>query len=326
MPDVFTSTNTNSSTALSTNLIATALDKVLEFKLRSQPLHRKFADKRPVELTNQGSVVRFNFYNRLTPSTSAIDEIVSPDMVQVPKTDYVDVTMYEYGRTVSTTLKLRTVTFADIDPGVVQILADDMADTLDLLALAPLVGGTNKVTSGNKVPEGMGLGTAVATNTLTDASTDYHSSAIARFVPTKLREASAVPWKDELFAAVVHPDVSYDLRSETGAGGWRVPHEYQSGAEIWSGEIGTYEGAFYIETPRAYTATDGATSQKVYRTLYVARQALAEATAIEPHSTISEKPVDYHNRNYALGWYGFLGFGRYREDALVRVETVSSLS
>lgn len=323
MVDVYTSTDTNSSTALSTNLITTALDKVLEFGLRSQPLHRSFADKRPVALTNQGSVVRFNIYNRLTASTTAADEITSPDMVQIPATSYVDVTMYEYARTVTTTLKLRTVTFADIDPGVVQILKDDMADTLDLLAQAPLIGGTNKVTSNAGAIEGMGVGSAAATNSLTDA--DEFSAAIARFVPTKLRANSAVPWKDELYAAVIHPDVAFDLRSETGSTGWRVPHEYQAGAEIWSGEVGTFEGAFYIETPRAYKANDGATSATVYRTLFIARQALAEAVAIEPHSTISEKPVDYHNRNYALGWYGFLGFGRFREDALVRVETGSSL-
>jgi N4-gp56 family major capsid protein len=326
MADVFTSTSTNSSTALSTELIKVAYDKALEFKLRSVPMFRRFADKKPVALTNQGSTVTFNLYNPLTPTTTPIDEIVSPDLVQIPKTDTVSVTMYEYGRGVALTKKLRHDTFADVDPGVAQLLADDLVDSLDLVVRGVLNGGTNKVTSANLAPEGMGVGSAAATNTLTDANSDFFSSAIARFVPTKLREASVSPWEGELFAAVVHPDIAHDLRSESGDTGWRAPHVSGAQSEIWTGSTGVYEGSFYIETPRAYTATDGATSQKVYRSLFLGRQALAEAVAEEPHTTVSEKPVDYHNRNYVIGWYGYLGWGLFRQESVIRVETVSKLS
>lgn len=320
MPDVYTSTSTNGSTALSTNLIATALSKDIDFELRSMPLFRDFADKRPSNLTNPGNVVRFNLYTRLAATSTPLDEIVAPDAVQVPKTTYVDVTLVEYGRVVIPTLKLRTVTFADIDPGVARIVADDMVDSLDGVVSAVLNGGTNKVTSNAGALDNP----AVATNTL--LATDVFSARIANYVPTKLRAASASPWKDDLYAAVIHPDVAFDLRVESGTQAtWRYPHEYGAQAEIWKGEVGTFGGAFYIESPRAYNATDGASSARVYRTLFMGRQPLAEAAAIEPHATISEKPVDYLNRNYALGWYGLLGWSRYREAALYRVETGSSV-
>lgn len=321
MANVYTSTDTNSSTALSTNMIATALDKDVAFELRSMPLHRDFADKRPTSLTNPGSVVTFNIYNRLTPTTAELDEVVAPDSVQVPATSTVSVTLKEHGRVVIPTLKLRTVTFADIDPGVAKIVADDMADSIDLHVVNTLVAGSNKVTSNAGALDA----TPQATNTI--AKTDVFSAAIANYVPTKLRGNSASPWKGDLFAAVIHPDVAYDLRLESGSGAtWRFPHEYQAGEEIWKGEVGTFGGAFYIETPRAYKANDGATSATVYRTLFLGRQALAEATAIEPHVTISEAPVDLLNRNYALGWYGLVGWNRYREAALYRVETGSSIA
>lgn len=320
MADVYTSTNTNSSTAVSTNLITAALDKAIEFKHRSQPLHRKFADKRPVALTNQGSTVTFNKYNRLTPTTTAIDEIVSPDAVQIPATDTVSVVMQEYGRVVIPTLKLRTVTFADLDPGVIDILADDLADSLDSLVRAVLNGGTNKVTSN----AGARDATAVATNTLTAA--DIMSDALARYTTVKLRGGSVTPWFGDDYAAIIHPDVAHDLRAGTSNGDWRDVHAQSAPEEIFAGSVGRYEGAVYIETPRAYNATDGASSARVYRTLYLGKKALAEAVAIEPHSTISDKPVDYHNRNYALGWYGFLGWNRFFEEAIYRVETGSSVA
>jgi len=313
-----TSTDTNSSTALSTNLITAALDKAIGFELRSMPLHRGFVDKRPTDLTNPGEVVTWNKYTRLTPTTAELDEVVEPNATEVPKTTPVSATLKEYGRVVVPTLKLRTVTFADIDPGVARIVADDMADSLDVHVRTVMNAGTNRVSSDSEAVS------TQATNTLTTG--DDISSAIVRYVTAKMRAASVVPWKDNLFGALIAPDVAHDLRAETGSGGWRYPHEYTSNAEIWAGEIGTYEGAFFIESPRAFSDTDGATSHRVFRTLFLGREGVAEATAVEPRSGISENYVDLLNRTKALFWYGLLGWARYREEALYRVETASSIT
>jgi N4-gp56 family major capsid protein len=128
-----------------------------------------------------------------------------------------------------------------------------------------------------------------------------------------------------MFWAGIHPEVSHDLRAETGAGSWRQPHEYQSNDQIWAGEIGNFEGAFFVESPRLYTATDGAASAKVYRTFMAGAQALAEAVAEEPHTVIG--PVtDKLMRFRPIGWYGVLGFSVYRDEALYRIETGSSIA
>jgi N4-gp56 family major capsid protein len=128
-----------------------------------------------------------------------------------------------------------------------------------------------------------------------------------------------------MYWAAVHPEVSHDLRAETGAGGWRIPHEYQANDAIWAGEIGEYEGAFFIESPRLYNATDGATSARVFRSYFAGKQALAEAVAEEPHVVIG--PVtDKLMRFRPIGWYGVLGFSIYRQAALYRLETGSSIN
>jgi hypothetical protein len=63
----------------------------------------------------------------------------------------------------------------------------------------------------------------------------------------------------------------------------------------------------------------------VFNTYFAGQQALAEAVAEEPHVVIGPV-VDKLMRHRPLGWYGVLGFARYREEALYRVETSSSIN
>ena len=63
----------------------------------------------------------------------------------------------------------------------------------------------------------------------------------------------------------------------------------------------------------------------VYRTIVAGKQALAEAVAQEPNVVIG--PVtDKLLRFRPIGWYGVLGFSLYRQAALYRIESGSSIS
>ena len=100
-------------------------------------------------------------------------------------------------------------------------------------------------------------------------------------------------------------------------------HNYSSPSSIWAGEIGQYEGAFFVESPRMYNATDGAASAKVQRTLFAGKQAIAEAVAYEPKVVIG--PVtDKLMRFRPIGWKALLGWAIYRQASLFRVETSST--
>jgi N4-gp56 family major capsid protein len=128
-----------------------------------------------------------------------------------------------------------------------------------------------------------------------------------------------------LYACYIHPEVSHDLRAETGSGGFQDLHKYDASENFWPGFIGTFEGAYFIETPRMYNATDGASSARAFRTILTGKQALAEAVAEEPHTVIG--PVtDKLMRARPIGWYGVLGWARYREAALYRIESSSSIN
>jgi purine-cytosine permease-like protein len=64
---------------------------------------------------------------------------------------------------------------------------------------------------------------------------------------------------------------------------------------------------------------------RVFSTIVAGKQAMAQAVAEEPHVVIGPV-VDKLMRFRPMGWYGVLGFARYREEALYRLETGSSIA
>lgn len=317
MSNTYTGTATISNQTGMTNLVQTAYDRYVEMALRSQPLIRDIADKRPVQQAMPGSSVVFQIYQDLAQATSTLTENVDPDAVALSNTSTVTVTLNEYGNAALLTRKLGLFSLSDVDPAAADIIAYNMADSLDAVVMTELRGGSNVRYSrgSNSTPSG----------TSSVQAEDIAKLDDIRVVVAKLRANLAVPRQGSLYAAYIHPEVSFDIRKESTGGGFQDLHKYDASENFWPGFIGTIEGAYFIETPRMYNATDGDTSQRVYRTIVVGKQALAEAVAEEPH-TIVGPVTDKLMRHRPLGWYGVLGWKRYREAALWRIESASSIA
>ena len=298
-------------------LVQKAYDRLVEFELRATPLLRSVADKKPARQAMPGSSVALQIYNDMAKATSVLSEEVDPTAVALGTPDIVTITLNEYGNATLVSKKLGLLSLADVDPAVANIIAFNMADSIDDLAQTALLTGTNVLyaTGGASTPSSTG----------TVAAEDVISAADVRKAVAKLRSNKANGRKGSLYWTGIHPEVSHDLRAETGAASWRNPHEYQSNDAIWAGEIGQFEGAYFVESPRLYTATDGDSSTKVYRTFICGQQALAEAVAEEPHVVIGPV-VDRLMRQRPIGWYGVLGHAIYRNEALYRIESSSSIA
>ena len=389
--EAYTSTGSTTlgGTANGAGLVQKAYDRLVEFQLRATPLIRSVADKRPAQQAMPGSSVALQIYTDLDKSTTALQETPDLDAVAVGTPTVKTVTLNEYGNAALVTRALQLYSLADVDPAVANMIAFNMADSIDDVAQAELLNGTQVARSGG-AGSLAGIG---ASNTI--------KAADIRKAVAKLRGGKAVARKGSYYWAGIHPEVSHDLRAETGMAAWRDPHSYQSNENIWSGEIGSFEGAYFVESPRLYSASDGASttaanitssafsattgatytvthalavgdyvtiagftggaavhngtwkvtsvsttttftiaadtstvasagtptfakSTKVYRTFLAGQQALAEAVAEEPHVVIG--PVtDKLNRFRPIGWYGVLGFKVYREEALYRIESASSI-
>ena len=317
MANTYTGTATISNQTGLTNLVQTAYDRYVEMALRSQPLIRDIADKRPVQQAMPGSSVVFQIYQDLAQATSTLTENVDPDAVALSNTNTVTVTLAEYGNSALLTRKLGLFSLSDVDPAAADIIAYNLADSLDAVANGVLRGGSNVRYARDASDTPSSTDTVEATDTI--ALTDI------RYCVSKLRAGLAVPRQGSLYAAYIHPEVSHDLRSETTGGGFQDLHKYDASENFWPGFIGTIDGAYFIETPRMYNATDGSSSARVFRTILVGKQALAEAVAEEPHVVIG--PVtDKLMRARPIGWYGVLGWARYRAAALWRIESSSSIN
>jgi len=316
MANAYSSTSTTG-----TNIVQAAYDRLVEYALRSMPFLRAVVDKRPVQQSMPGSSVVFNLWQDLATATSTLAETTDPDSVAIPATTNVTVTLAEYGNAALATRKLRLLSLSDVDPAFADIIAYNMVNSLDEVIRTVALGGTNVI------GENAGALKFTGFSRTATVDTDTFKSRDARAAVAALRGRNALPRMEELFVGYIHPDVSYDLRSESSGNQWRPPHEYSAAGNIWAGSIGTYEGIEWIETPRAYFTNDGAgTTPKtnVFRTLVFGRQALCEAVAEEPHVVIGPV-VDKLMRFRPIGWYGLLGWARYREDCLQRIETASSL-
>lgn len=315
MADQFT--DITSGASLGVNLVKTGYEQLVAFRLRSEPLFRRVADTRATQLTNPGESVVFNIYDDLADDTTDISETANPEAVAVPDTNTVTVTLKEMGTTVIPTLRLRTLSFADIDPAVANIVARQMASSVDTRVQTVLRAGTNVAYSNAGAPETTG-----PTNTLTDG--DVLGAQMIQTLVAKMRGNNVIENQGPTFTSFIHPDVAYDLRRETGEAAWRYPHLHSAAENLWLEQVGVFAGVSFVESPRCYTNTDGATSKKVYRGYLMGSQALAEVVAIEPHLIIGPT-VDPMMRFRPLSWHGLAGWSIYRQEALWRLETVSSI-
>lgn len=393
MADIFTTTTSG----LGSNLVTLAYDKLIEINLRSTPQFRAIADKKIGSPTHDGSSIRFQFHNDIADTSIAgatLAETVDPDAVALPATTTLDVTQQELGRVVLPTRKLALMSLADVDPWIANAVAFNMAVTLDNGIASVLDAGTNVIRESAGA-----LSTTAAKSTIT--TTDTFKGRDVRYAVTKLRAANVLT-RGGMYVSYLHPEVSHDLRTETGNNIWRTPHEYQNVGPLLAGELGAWEGVRFIETPRMTNTNTGAAGTalatapavsgvsgeftivvangafgglaevgdaisgtnvgasalitaisvgatnttltvsvansgtvgtntltvtpkaRVYNTYVLGQQALAEAVWKEPGIEFGNV-VDKLNRFRPVGWHGMINWSVFRQEALYRIETSSSV-
>jgi N4-gp56 family major capsid protein len=315
MADVFTGATSAASTGQMSNQVLTAYQRSAFFALREGVIFDQFAKVKPGNVTSPGNPVSFLFWSDMSQATTALTETVDVDAVALSDSQ-VTVTPAEYGNAVLLTIRLQTDDFLiGFDADVANLLNFNLVDTIDVLARAAIDGGTN-VTFGDS-----------ATTVTSVVAADDLTVAFVRQARTKLRKASVMPWDGSSYAGILHPDVAYDLKTETGDGSWLSASQYnESGVSgIWNDEIGTFAGIRFIESPRAKLEADAASgSVDAYTSYFFGQEFLAKAESIPPHMVLG--PVtDKLRRFQPLGWHAYVGWDTLREAALQRYVTSSTI-
>jgi N4-gp56 family major capsid protein len=218
-----------------------AFDRIAYFALRSELLFDAVADVMPVAQAMPGSSVKFTIFNDLAEKTSTLTENTDVTPVQMGDSQ-VEVTLNEYGNAVNTTAKLRGTSFLDVDSAAANLVGYNAGISVDGVIRDVLAAGTNVVYGGG--------GASTPSARIDLAVDDIITANDIRKTVAALRKANAVSFNG-MYMGYIHPDVSYDLRRETGVASWRDPHVYVDVAGIYNGEVGAFEGVRFIETPRA---------------------------------------------------------------------------
>ncbi|MGB0729869.1 MAG: N4-gp56 family major capsid protein [Ilumatobacteraceae bacterium] len=296
----------------------TAFEQLAYFALRSQPMFEMVADVKTTNQSHPGSAVQFNIYNDLAQATSALTEASDVSAVALSDTT-VTVTLAEYGNAVITTAKLRGTSFLNVDADAANIIGYNMANSIDNVVHDVLVGGTNVLYGGD------------ATSTATLDATDNLDAGDIRQAVAAMRGDSAMPMDGNVYVGFIHPDVSFDLREDTAVTDIIQYQIRQDGAAVRAGSIGTFSGVDFIETPRLeITADGGATTTDAYNTVICGKQALAKAHSraagfgSDP-SVVFGPVTDTLRRFQPVGWYHLVGYSRFREASIQRIETSSSI-
>ena len=293
------------------NQVKTAYDRNAYFALREGAVFDAMFSVKPGNVTNPGNPVQFLFWSDLAAATTALAEDEDPDPVGLSDST-TTVTPAEYGNTVKVSLRLKTDDLlVGFDSDVANILAYNAVDTIETLARTALDGGTNEV-----IVDG-GLETALT-------AADVITASKVREMRALLRSANAMQFGN-VYAAVIHPDVAYDLKEETGDGAWVSPHQYVDTSNIYLDEIGTFGGFRFVESTRALlTADGGATTTDTYTTYFMGQQAGAKAVSI-PLRMVDGPVTDSLRRFFPLGWHTYAGWDTFREASLQRLITASSI-
>ncbi len=151
----------------------------------------------------------------LKPFTAPVSVVVKAlATVALANPSQVTVTVTEYGNVLEETEKVNLASFSSIDTMIADALAYNAADTIDTLVANALVAGTKVKYGGSR------------TTTATLTASDVISTAMLRKAQTELLEGNAQPRNGDLYTLFIHPRQAFDLRAETGAGGFVDIHKY----------------------------------------------------------------------------------------------------
>ena len=295
----------------------TAYDQMAYYAYRPELYFDAFADVKPTNQSHVGSAVTFSIQNDLAVASSTLSETV--DVTPATLSDsQITVTLGEYGNAATTTALVRGTSYIPLDPLVANVIGFNAGISIDTVARTALQGGTNVRYS---------IGTSRATVTTSGLLVGND----VRYCKAKLR-GNNVPTFGGSYVGVIHPDVAYDFTGASGGANFRDPHTYSQPNEIWTGEIGQFEGVRFIESPRAPLFVDSGSpgTVDVYGTLIFGRQALAKAySTVDGNGAMPRVipgPVtDSLRRFVPMGWYWLGGYNLFRQSAIYRIESASSI-
>lgn len=310
-----TSTSSGSGNSLTDEIKTYYSDYLIDIA-EGELVHDQFGQKRPIP-EGKGRTIEFRKWTPLAKITTELQEGVTPDGQAL---DMTVLTAYpkQYGGYVIVSDLLDLTAIDNVKTEATQLIGSQAGRSLDTVVREILNGGTNV-----QYHEGERASRSEIT-----ASDIMTVKCIANAVRT-LKRANAKKI-DGNYVAIIHPDVAYDLMSDSA---WKDWHQYVTPENKYNGEIGMIDGVRFVETTEAKIFTgEGPSGTDLYSTLVLAKDAYG-VTELEGgglqlfiKNAGSAGTADPLDQRSSIGWKATRTAERLVEDYMVRIETACSYS
>jgi N4-gp56 family major capsid protein len=201
-------------------------------------VHDQFGQKHPIP-KNGGKSIEFRKYSPLAKALTPLTEGVPPDGNKL-NMGVITATVAQYGDYI---VLSDVLLLTAIDNNLVQateLLASQAGRTLDTITREVLQGGTNVMYAQG----GVSRAALAYTNATTNNNVTFDD--IRKCV--RALKVQNTPKIKGSYVAIVHPDVAYDIMSDSR---WVNVKTYSDPEGIYEGEIGKIEGVRFVETTEA---------------------------------------------------------------------------
>lgn len=281
----------------------------------AEPLlvHDRFGQEKPIPRGN-GKVIEFRKFSKLPKALTPLTEGVAPDG-QALNVTAITATVQQYGGYVKVTDLLQLTSIDPIITEATELIGQQAGRTLDTITREVLVGGTNVAYANGKT----------ARNAL--AATDTLKVIDVQKAVAALKAQDAPMLDGGYYAAIIHPNVAYDLMRDPEWIDWQ---KHTSPEHMYNGEIGRISNVVFFESTEAKIfEAGGASSANVYATLIIGKNAYGKTSiqggGLETIIKSKEQAGGPLNQYSTIGWKATKTAERLVEEYMIRIESGCSL-
>ena len=294
-----------------TSVMQTYYDKKLLMRAEKELVYKQLGRVGTMP-RGEGKIIYWTRYTNMPVATDGLTEGTDPTARGISAVT-VSATIAEYGDLTQVTDFLSLTSFDNVINSAVELLGYQAGLTVDTL-VRDVVAATTNVIYASGVADRTSIS---ATDTLTVAD-------VRKAVRT-LRGANAKPMANGMFAAVIHPDVEYDLQGDDN---WVNAAQYvEKGINrIYQGETGELYGVKFLRSSNAPVLTNsGSAATEVYKSMIFGEEAFGVSDLLDV-KTIVQSP----SKNSALELYSDIGWkvkfisAILNNDFMVSIESAAS--
>jgi N4-gp56 family major capsid protein len=283
-------------TGLLTSVLQTYYDKKLLMRAEKELVYKQLGRVGTVP-QGEGKTIYWTRYTNMPAQTSTLTEGTDPTARGISAVT-VSATLAEYGDLTQVTDFLSLTSFDNVINSAVELLGYQAGLSVDTIVRDVVAATTNVI-----------YASGVANRTSVGDADTMTISDVRKAVRT-LRGANAKPLNNGMFAAVVHPDVEYDLQGDDS---WVNAAQYvEKGINrIYQGETAEMYGVKFLRSANAPVlvssgsaqGASGADTPDVYQSIIFGEEAFGVSDLVDI-KTIVQSP----SKNSALELYSDIGW------------------